>query len=308
MVLYIWGVQGDLPPKIRWPLVAQKVLKSNPANFRDNRICSLGARAASILSTQSCSSSFEKQYQVFNDLDGLKGPLLVYTNHINKERHVHHGFLAHQAYLCSTSLMTFFVTFIFDFEERHEMSGIFGVIEWVWIKIILESYEEIVSEVISLLTDNYNGWYSGRGPSRYCIYKMPDSHLKFIPLNLSGKLCADMLSGYGNNYHHKTCCTEFPFWLYRGKWYLSWYSCWDHYYYGEASTAFMRYNEQLTRHGLSCHLGRGTSLYFAAFTANLCARSASNNLHPGIRIWNVWWWNRLFCFLYITRMLIIFKK
>ncbi len=40
----------------------------------------------------------------FNDLDGLKGPLLVYTNHINKERHEHHGFLAPRAYLCSTSL------------------------------------------------------------------------------------------------------------------------------------------------------------------------------------------------------------
>ncbi len=31
-------------------------------------------------------------------------PLLVYTNHINNEKHVHHGFLAPRTYLCSTSL------------------------------------------------------------------------------------------------------------------------------------------------------------------------------------------------------------
>ncbi len=37
-------------------------------------------------------------------VDGVKGPLLVYTNHINNEKHVHHGFLTPQAYLCSTSL------------------------------------------------------------------------------------------------------------------------------------------------------------------------------------------------------------
>ena len=48
----------------------------------------------------------EKQYQVFNDLDGLKVRLLVYTNHINNEMHLHHGFLAPRAYLCSTSLKT----------------------------------------------------------------------------------------------------------------------------------------------------------------------------------------------------------
>ncbi len=28
--------------------------------------------------------------------------LLVYTNHINNEKHMHHGFLAPQAYLCGT--------------------------------------------------------------------------------------------------------------------------------------------------------------------------------------------------------------
>ncbi len=45
--------------------------------------------------------------KVFNGLDGLKGPLLVhvYTNHINNEKCMHHGFLAPHAYLCSTSLI-----------------------------------------------------------------------------------------------------------------------------------------------------------------------------------------------------------
>ncbi len=61
-------------------------------------------RAASVLSTQSCFSSFEKQYQVFNGLDGVKVPLLVCTNHITNEKHAHHGFLAPRPYLCSTSL------------------------------------------------------------------------------------------------------------------------------------------------------------------------------------------------------------
>ncbi len=46
-------------------------------------MCSQGARAASVLSTQSCFTNFEKYYHVFNSLDDLKGPLLVYTNHIN---------------------------------------------------------------------------------------------------------------------------------------------------------------------------------------------------------------------------------
>ena len=34
----------------------------------------------------------------------IKVLLLVYTNHTNNEKHVHHGFLAHRFYLCSTSL------------------------------------------------------------------------------------------------------------------------------------------------------------------------------------------------------------
>ncbi len=37
-------------------------------------------------------------------LDGHKVPLLVYTNHINNKKLVHHGFLAPWPYLCSTSL------------------------------------------------------------------------------------------------------------------------------------------------------------------------------------------------------------
>ncbi len=32
-------------------------------------------------------------------------PQLVYTNHIDNEKHMHHGFLAPQAYLGSTSLI-----------------------------------------------------------------------------------------------------------------------------------------------------------------------------------------------------------
>ncbi len=72
--------------------------KSNPANFRDNRIYSQGARAVSVLSTQSCFSRFKKEYQVFNGLDGLKGPLLVCTNHTNNEKHLLHGLLVPKVY------------------------------------------------------------------------------------------------------------------------------------------------------------------------------------------------------------------
>ncbi len=78
--------------------------KGTPGIFCDNRMYSQGARAASVLSTKSCFSSFEKQYKVFNGLDGIKVPLLIYTNRINNEKHVHHGFLAPRPYLCSTSL------------------------------------------------------------------------------------------------------------------------------------------------------------------------------------------------------------
>ena len=41
--------------------------------------------------------------QYLSGLDGLSRPLLVHTNNINIERHMRHGFLAPQAYLCSTS-------------------------------------------------------------------------------------------------------------------------------------------------------------------------------------------------------------
>ncbi len=47
------------------------ITKSNPADFHDNPICSQGPRAASVLSTQSGFTPFEKLYQVFNGLDGL---------------------------------------------------------------------------------------------------------------------------------------------------------------------------------------------------------------------------------------------
>ncbi len=43
-----------------------------------------------VLSTKSGFFSFEKQYQVFKDLDGLTGPLLEYTDNINNEKkHMH---------------------------------------------------------------------------------------------------------------------------------------------------------------------------------------------------------------------------
>ncbi len=72
---YICGGYKGPPPKIQRPLVAQKVLniskigrttslalitKSKPADFCDNWICSQGARAAFVLSTQSCFTPFEK--------------------------------------------------------------------------------------------------------------------------------------------------------------------------------------------------------------------------------------------------------
>ena len=75
------------------------ITKGNPANFHDNWIYSQSARAASVLSTHF--TSFEKQYQFFNGLDVLKGLLLVYTNHINNEKCMHH---ITKAYLYSTSL------------------------------------------------------------------------------------------------------------------------------------------------------------------------------------------------------------
>ncbi len=46
--------------------------KEYSCNFCDNRMYIQSARAAFVLSTQSCFSSFEEQYQVFNGLDGRK--------------------------------------------------------------------------------------------------------------------------------------------------------------------------------------------------------------------------------------------
>ncbi len=45
------------------------------------------------LSTQSCFISFKKMPS-YNCLDGVKGPLLLCTNHTNNEKHMHHDFLA----------------------------------------------------------------------------------------------------------------------------------------------------------------------------------------------------------------------
>ncbi len=77
-------------------------------NFRVNRMSSKGSRAASVLSTRSCFSSFEKWYRLLNCLDGIKGSTLVNTNHINCEICTEHCFLAPWVYLCSTSLTLFF--------------------------------------------------------------------------------------------------------------------------------------------------------------------------------------------------------
>ncbi len=41
---------------------------------------------------------------IFTRICIFKGPLLVYIYHINNEKYMHHGFLAPQAYPCSTSL------------------------------------------------------------------------------------------------------------------------------------------------------------------------------------------------------------
>ena len=53
-------------------------------------------------------------------LDGLKVPLLVCTNHINNEKHVHHGFLAPRPYLCSTSLSNLFWPWFILIEECYK--------------------------------------------------------------------------------------------------------------------------------------------------------------------------------------------
>ncbi len=45
---------------------------------------SQSTRAGSILSTHSCFSSFEKQYQVLNGIDGLKVPLLGSVHYLRE--------------------------------------------------------------------------------------------------------------------------------------------------------------------------------------------------------------------------------
>ncbi len=73
-------------------------------NFGVHRMNSKAARAASVLSTRSCFTSFVNWYKVFNGLDGVKGPLLACMNHMNHEMYIHPCFLAPWVYICSTSL------------------------------------------------------------------------------------------------------------------------------------------------------------------------------------------------------------
>ncbi len=84
--------------------VTSLVTKIYSPKFADKRINSKGIRAASVLSTRSCFTCFEKWYKVFNDLDGVQRSLLVCMNHMNHEMYIHHSFLAPWVYLCSTSL------------------------------------------------------------------------------------------------------------------------------------------------------------------------------------------------------------
>ncbi len=66
---------------------------TRPENYHGNRMYNQAARAACVLNTQTCFSSFKKQYKVFNRIHRLRGPLIVYTNDINYEKYTHHGFL-----------------------------------------------------------------------------------------------------------------------------------------------------------------------------------------------------------------------
>ena len=43
-------------------------------------------------------------YRLLNGLNGIKGSILVWTNHINYGKCIEHWFLAPWVYLCSTSL------------------------------------------------------------------------------------------------------------------------------------------------------------------------------------------------------------
>ncbi len=57
--------------------------------------------------------------------------------------------------------MTFFVTFTFDLDERHQPSDFLGVAEYVWTNNIPKSYKETNSVVICISIE-YNGVSSGR--------------------------------------------------------------------------------------------------------------------------------------------------
>ncbi len=63
----------------------KKMYHANPCV---NWVSSLGARAASILSTLSCFSSFKKWYRLLNRLNGIKGFITFY------EKFIEHCFLA----------------------------------------------------------------------------------------------------------------------------------------------------------------------------------------------------------------------
>ena len=85
------------------------ITKMYCTNFGVNWMSSKGTRAASVLSTQSCFTSFENWYKVFDGLDGVKGPLLACMTHMNHEMHMHLCFLASQVYLCSTLLTAIWI-------------------------------------------------------------------------------------------------------------------------------------------------------------------------------------------------------
>ncbi len=91
-------------PKIGRTATLALITKMYHANFLINRMSSQGARASSVLSTPSCFSSFEKWYRLLYGLNGIKGSILVWTNHINYEKCIEQWFLAPWVYLCSTSL------------------------------------------------------------------------------------------------------------------------------------------------------------------------------------------------------------
>ncbi len=63
----------------------------------------IDTEAIAFIST--CFLGHEKYMTDFNDIYGIKGSILVWTNYINYEKCIEHWFLAPWVYLCSTSLM-----------------------------------------------------------------------------------------------------------------------------------------------------------------------------------------------------------